>query len=61
MKTLQEIEKEVILERLAAFNGNKTKTAQSLGVTLKTIYNKLEVYAKEGQPKEIVALEGTAE
>lgn len=53
MKTLFEIEKEVILERLNSFGGNKTKAAQSLGITLKTIYNKLHQYEKENKPVEV--------
>lgn len=42
--TLAEIEKLTILERLQSFEGNKTKAAASLGVTIKTLYNKLHAY-----------------
>ncbi len=40
--TLEQIEKELIRQRLQAFDGNKEKAAKSLGVSLKTIYNKLK-------------------
>ena len=38
---LEEIEKNHILRVLAYLQGNKTKAAQTLGVTIKTLYNKL--------------------
>jgi two-component system response regulator HydG len=41
---LEEVEKNHILRTLAYNHGNKTKTAQSLGVTIKTLYNKLHRY-----------------
>lgn len=41
---LEEVEKNHILKTLQYFQGNKTKTAQSLGVTIKTLYNKLHKY-----------------
>lgn len=41
---LEQIEKRVILEALKFFNGNKSRTATALGVTLKTLYNKLHCY-----------------
>lgn len=40
--TLAELEKRAILETLAACHGNKSEAAKLLGVSLKTIYNKLE-------------------
>jgi DNA-binding NtrC family response regulator len=40
-KTLREIELEVILETLARNQGDKPRTAQELGIALKTLYNKL--------------------
>ena len=42
--TLAEIEKLTILERLQSLDGNKTKAAASLGITSKTLYNKLHAY-----------------
>ncbi len=41
-KTLEEIEHDAILDRLKVFNGNKTLTARDLGVTPRTIRNKLQ-------------------
>lgn len=50
--TLEHIERQVIINRLAYFNGSKTLAAKSLGVSEKTIYNKLEEYEKNAPPKE---------
>ena len=50
---LDEVEKGHILRTLAYNHGNKTKTAQSLKITIKTLYNKLHKYgviAPSGQP-----------
>lgn len=44
MKTIAQVEQELITERLEEFKGNKTKAAQSLGITIKTLYNKLHAY-----------------
>jgi len=41
---LEELEKNHILRALGYHHGNKTKTAQSLGITIKTLYNKLHRY-----------------
>lgn len=41
-KTLAEIEQAVIKRRLELFSNNKAQTARSLGVSLKTLYNKLK-------------------
>jgi DNA-binding NtrC family response regulator len=41
---LDDVEKTHILRALTYFHGNKTKTAQSLGITIKTLYNKLHRY-----------------
>ncbi len=41
---LEDLEKNHILRALAYNHGNKTKTAQSLGITIKTLYNKLHRY-----------------
>lgn len=43
-RRLDEVEKELILMTLERFNGDKAKTAKVLGVSTKTIYNRLEVY-----------------
>lgn len=41
---LENIEKNHILKTFEKYQGNKTKTAQSLGITIKTLYNKLNRY-----------------
>jgi len=42
--TLEELERMHILRCLEHFDGNKTRAAQSLGITIKTLYNKLHRY-----------------
>lgn len=51
---LYDIEKEVILKALRFYQGNKTKTAESLGIAARTLYNKLEEYGygKSGDGEE---------
>lgn len=41
---LEEIEKQAIVQTLEENEGNKTETAEQLGVSVKTLYNKLEKY-----------------
>ena len=40
-RTLADIEKQAILDTLEALNGNKAKTARELGISEKSIYNKM--------------------
>jgi two-component system NtrC family response regulator len=47
-KTLRELEIEAILEGLERNAGNKPKTADELGVSLKTLYNKLHQLQHDG-------------
>ena len=55
--TLYELEKRYILKGLNYFEGNKTQAANALGITIKTLYNKLheygefEKYAVHSKPK----------
>lgn len=42
--SLYELEKAHIIRTLDHLNGNKTKAAKSLGITVKTLYNKLHSY-----------------
>jgi two-component system NtrC family response regulator len=39
--TLRDLEMEAILESLERNDGNKPKAAEELGISLKTLYNKL--------------------
>lgn len=48
-KTLAQAEQEYFMEVYEANGRNKTKTAKDLGISIKTVYNKLAEYAK-GQP-----------
>ncbi|UCG42727.1 MAG: sigma-54-dependent Fis family transcriptional regulator [candidate division WOR-3 bacterium] len=45
--SVAEIEKKVVLERLRQFNGNRTRTAASLGISRRTLLNKLAEWKKE--------------
>ena len=47
---LDEIERQVILENLKRTGGNKTMTAEVLGVTTRTLANKLKLYREQGIP-----------
>ncbi len=43
-ETLQEMEKRAIISTLNKFGGDKNKTANTLGISLRTLYNKLDQY-----------------
>jgi DNA-binding NtrC family response regulator len=49
--TLAELEREFIQQVLDDEAGNKTRTAQRLGLDRKTLYRKLEEYGKSDEPK----------
>ena len=42
--TLDELEQKHICQTLESLSGNKTRTAKTLGITVKTLYNKLHSY-----------------
>lgn len=44
LPTLDEVVRECTLERLAYFKGHMTRTAKSLGISLKTLYLRLHRY-----------------
>lgn len=44
--TLGELERRYILKALEHFEGNKTQAAHALGITIKTLYNKLHEYGE---------------
>lgn len=46
-KPLEEIEKEVIFKTLKMTNNNKTKAARKLGISLKTMHNKLNKFYQQ--------------
>jgi DNA-binding NtrC family response regulator len=47
---LAEAEKSLVLATLAKLGGNKTRTAEKLGISLKTLYARLAEYDKPGGP-----------
>lgn len=47
-KTLKDLEREFILKTLAEQGGNRSKTAEILGISVRTLRNKLKEYKKEG-------------
>src|SRR5262249_20107743 len=48
--TVEQAEKMLILKTLAATNNNKTKAAEILGISLKTLHNKLKEYGNASVP-----------
>ncbi len=48
--TLAEVERSLIFATLEHFEGHKERTAAALGVSLKTLYNRLKEYGAEGEP-----------
>ena len=43
-KTLKDIEKELICDTLTRVDGNKTKAAKLLGISVRTLWNKVNEY-----------------
>lgn len=59
-RKLEDYEKEIILKELAFRGGNKTHTANALGIALRTLQNKLHQYGvkdADGEPTQPVAVE----
>lgn len=54
MKTLAQVEKEMILEALVKYQGNRTQAAEALGITSATIRNKLLEYATDPSVREMI-------
>jgi len=48
--TLAEAERSLIFATLEHFEGHKERTAAALGVSLKTLYNRLKEYGADGAP-----------
>jgi len=49
--TVDQVEKEYILASLQRNGGNKARTAELLGISEKTLYNKLNRYAAEARAR----------
>lgn len=47
-KTLEEAERELILETLARNGGNRAAAARELGITRRTLHNKINIYQDQG-------------
>lgn len=47
-KLLRDMEKELILNTLERLNQNRTHAAKALGISIRTIRNKLREYRQEG-------------
>lgn len=48
-KALTDVRRVIILKTLKQFDGNRTRTAESLGVSVRTIRNKLKQYREDGE------------
>ena len=46
--TLRDMERELILKKLTTTRGNRTKAAQELGISVRTLRNKLNLYTDLG-------------
>jgi DNA-binding NtrC family response regulator len=45
---LRDIERDLVLETLANTDGNRTETARLLGVSIRTLRNRINEYAADG-------------
>jgi DNA-binding NtrC family response regulator len=45
---IREVERDLVLETLANTSGNRTETARLLGVSIRTLRNRITEYAAEG-------------
>ncbi len=46
--TVGEIERELVLQTLARYDGNRTHAARVLGVSVRTLRNKIRLYSADG-------------
>ena len=49
-RTVADVERELIIDTLSHCLGNRTHAANILGISIRTLRNKLNLYAQEGQP-----------
>jgi DNA-binding NtrC family response regulator len=49
-RTIEAVEKDMILETLRQRMGNRSQTAASLGISIRTLRNKLHEYERGGTP-----------
>lgn len=50
--TLDAVEKQAILQAFRFYRGNKTQTANALGISIRTLDNKLEQYQNDGNKEQ---------
>ena len=48
--TLEDAEREMILQSLRRHNGNRAAAARELGITRRTLHNKINTYQDQGFP-----------
>jgi DNA-binding NtrC family response regulator len=46
--TVEAIERELVLQTLARYDGNRTRAARVLGLSVRTMRNKIRQYATDG-------------
>jgi len=46
--TVEEIERELVLQTLARCDGNRTRAARVLGLSVRTLRNKIRLYSADG-------------
>jgi DNA-binding NtrC family response regulator len=46
--TVGEVERELVLQTLARCDGNRTRAARVLGLSVRTLRNKIRIYAASG-------------
>lgn len=51
--TLESIEKDVVLKAFRHYRGNKTATSNALGISIRTLDNKLEKYELDGKEEKL--------
>ncbi len=50
IRTLAEVERDVILQAISYYCGNRTQTAKALGISIRTLRNRLDKYRGDGSP-----------
>jgi len=58
--TLEEVERQMLFKTMAYFNNHKPKAAEALGISLKTVYNRLARFGYASHPAESRPLESQA-